>query len=49
MLILFDNRFDIKEEDDDVIVQLMQRDARGRRKEGITNLVIGFHIMKVSQ
>ncbi|MCL4135333.1 UNVERIFIED_CONTAM: hypothetical protein GTU68_052016 [Idotea baltica] len=40
-------RFDIKDEDDDVIIQLMQRDAREKRKEGALNLVIGFHIMKV--
>ncbi|RXG55456.1 Calpain-5 [Armadillidium vulgare] len=40
-------RFDVKEEEDDVLIQLMQRDAREKRKEGVLNLVIGFHIMKV--
>lgn len=42
-------RFDIKEETDDVIFQLMQRDAREHKQEGMQNLVIGFHIMKVEE
>lgn len=42
-------RFDIKEESDDVIFQLMQKDSRDRKQEGIQNLVIGFHIMKVEE
>lgn len=41
------HRFDIKDESDDVIFQLMQKDARDRKQEGLQNLVIGFHIMKV--
>ncbi|XP_037777130.1 calpain-5-like isoform X2 [Penaeus monodon] len=42
-------RFDIREESDDVIFQLMQKDTRDRKQEGIQNLVIGFHIMKVEE
>lgn len=42
-------RFDVKEETDDVIFQLMQRDAREHKQEGMQNLVIGFHIMKVEE
>ncbi|ROT73374.1 calpain T [Penaeus vannamei] len=42
-------RFDIKEESDDVIFQLMQKDTRDRKQEGLQNLVIGFHIMKVEE
>lgn len=40
-------RFDIKDETDDVIFQLMQKDTRDRKQDGIQNIVIGFHIMKV--
>ncbi|KAK4310570.1 hypothetical protein Pmani_017872 [Petrolisthes manimaculis] len=42
-------RFDIKDETDDVIFQLMQKDAREHKQEGLQNLVIGFHIMKVEE
>ncbi|XP_050718947.1 calpain-5-like isoform X3 [Eriocheir sinensis] len=42
-------RFDIKEETDDVVFQLMQKDARERKQEGMQNLVIGFHIMRVEE
>lgn len=42
-------RFDVREETDDVIFQLMQRDAREHKQEGMQNLVIGFHIMKVEE
>ncbi|XP_066988979.1 calpain-5-like isoform X3 [Macrobrachium rosenbergii] len=42
-------RFDIKDDNDDVIFQLMQKDARGRKQEGMQNLVIGFHIMKIEE
>ncbi|XP_068228200.1 calpain-5-like isoform X3 [Palaemon carinicauda] len=42
-------RFDIKEDNDDVIFHLMQKDARGRKQEGMQNLVIGFHIMKIEE
>ncbi|KAK3878996.1 hypothetical protein Pcinc_016403 [Petrolisthes cinctipes] len=42
-------RFDIKDENDDVIFQLMQKDARDRKQEGLQNMVIGFHIMKVEE
>ncbi|XP_076054857.1 calpain-5-like isoform X2 [Oratosquilla oratoria] len=41
--------FDVKEDTDDVIFQLMQRDAREKRKEGFQNLVIGYHVMKVEE
>lgn len=44
----FSIRFDVKEETDDVVFQLMQKDARERKQEGMQNLVIGFHIMRVS-
>lgn len=43
----FSLRFDIKEETDDVVFQLMQKDAREKKQEGMQNLVIGFHIMQV--
>ncbi|KAK8398222.1 hypothetical protein O3P69_003854 [Scylla paramamosain] len=42
-------RFDVREETDDIIFQLMQRDAREHKQEGMQNLVIGFHIMKVEE
>ncbi|XP_064113939.1 calpain-5-like isoform X2 [Macrobrachium nipponense] len=42
-------RFDIKDDNDDVIFQLMQKDARGQKQEGMQNLVIGFHIMKIEE
>lgn len=42
-------RFDIKDETDDVIFQLMQKDTRDRKQDGIQSLVIGFHIMKVEE
>ncbi|XP_045132951.1 calpain-5-like isoform X5 [Portunus trituberculatus] len=42
-------RFDVREETDDVIFQLMQRDAREHKQEGMQNLVIGFHIMRVEE
>ncbi|XP_042219812.1 calpain-5-like isoform X2 [Homarus americanus] len=42
-------RFDIKDETEDVIFQLMQKDTRDRKQDGIQNLVIGFHVMKVEE
>ncbi|CAL4063652.1 unnamed protein product, partial [Meganyctiphanes norvegica] len=42
-------RFDVKEENEDVILQLMQKDAREKKQEGVQNMVIGFHIMKVEE
>ncbi|XP_045614079.1 calpain-5 isoform X2 [Procambarus clarkii] len=42
-------RFDIKDEVDDVIFHLMQKDTRDRKQEGMQNLVIGFHVMKVEE
>ncbi|KAK8746450.1 hypothetical protein OTU49_017024 [Cherax quadricarinatus] len=42
-------RFDVKDEVDDVIFHLMQKDTRDRKQEGIQNLVVGFHVMKVEE
>ncbi|XP_047739328.1 calpain-5 [Hyalella azteca] len=40
-------KFDVRDDKEDVIVQLLQKDMRERRSEGVQQLVIGFHIMKV--
>lgn len=40
-------RFDVEAAEDTVMIYLVQRDRRALRKDGVKNLVLGFHIMKV--
>ncbi|KAG8196268.1 hypothetical protein JTE90_023823 [Oedothorax gibbosus] len=40
-------RFDVEADDDTVMIFLMQKDRRALRSQGISHLVIGFHVMKV--